>query len=91
MLSYMLLFVLGLGFVIPMSEGFVYQGAYDTSNGFCEGKGFRVAVGSVGYNDRQCTKIICSDGYIDVTGCGTISGPPNCRLHRPKGHYPNCC
>ncbi|KAG8186109.1 hypothetical protein JTE90_003191 [Oedothorax gibbosus] len=72
-------------------QAYTYRQHIDTSGGACVGSWGSIPVGGEGYDDEKCERISCSEGMRINAGCGTVGLPPECRLVKGRGHYPDCC
>nr|AKT09031.1 putative neurotoxin LTDF 15-01 [Dolomedes fimbriatus] len=84
----------GCTFLLLDTNAYTYIQPLNTESGFCEGPGFKVAVGEEGYStDESCEKILCHHGSREVFGCGKVIPPsdPQCHMVRESGHHPDCC
>ncbi|GIY62247.1 hypothetical protein CDAR_481551 [Caerostris darwini] len=76
-----------------------YKEYVNSSIGYCEDKSRygRITLGSSGYDNKACEKIVCGRGVLVAYRCEPLSMSKQvqlqkgCQFKKGKGHYPNCC
>ncbi|GFT50735.1 SVWC domain-containing protein [Trichonephila clavipes] len=100
MLHFFMVFLINVFFLrLPATKAYVAREQLNTDDGYCDSCTYgRVPIGESDFNDEQCERYDCSEGFLNIIGCGVVLKPtfqdrpnPICRLVKGGGHYPDCC